>query len=393
VDGQIALFTDQDKLRQILINLLSNAVKFTDKGEIRVRAVMKERKLLLAVSDTGTGIPASALAFIFEEFRQVDDGSMRAHKGTGLGLSISRRLAMLLGGEIVVESELGVGSTFTLTIPMNLKVVQGPAVFRPSFSIAPQASSSEDGPLKPNEKLVLAIDDDPDVIYLLKENLADAGYRVVGAQSGEEGLRKARELAPFAITLDIIMPGADGWQVLHALKADARTRHIPVILLSVVDQKDLGYRLGAADVLLKPFDRDGLAGALARVAPQCGRILVVDDDPMVPELVRQWLEGEDCQIDWVADGAAALESLSGQRPNVILLDLLMPRMDGLALLDALSGDPRYRDIPVIVLTAKTLDKTERELLQERVLGLIEKHGLDREALMREVRRVLPACAA
>jgi CheY-like chemotaxis protein len=160
-----------------------------------------------------------------------------------------------------------------------------------------------------------------------------------------------------------------------------------------VDQKDLGYRLGAADVLLKPFDRDGLAGALARVAPQCRRILVVDDDPNVPELVRQWLAGEGCQIDWVADGAAALESLSGQRPNVILLDLLMPRMDGLALLDALSGDPQYRDIPVIVLTAKTLDKTERELLQERVLALIEKHGLDREALMREVRRVLPACAA
>ena len=392
-DGQIALFTDQDKLRQILINLLSNAVKFTDKGEIRVRAVMRERKLLLAVADTGAGIPASALAFIFEEFRQVDDGSTRTHKGTGLGLSISRRLAMLLGGEITVESELGVGSTFTLAIPMNLKVVPSPAVSRPSFPIAPQASSAEDGPLKPNERLVLAIDDDPDVIYLLKENLADAGYRVVGAQSGEEGLRKARELTPFAITLDIIMPGADGWQVLHALKADARTRHIPVILLSVVDQKDLGYRLGAADVLLKPFDRDGLAAALARVAPQCGRILVVDDDPNVPELVRQWLAGEGCQIDWVADGAAALESLSGQRPNVILLDLLMPRMDGLAFLDAVSGDPRYRDIPVIVLTAKTLGESERAMLQERVLGLIEKHGLDREALMREVRRVLPACAA
>jgi len=389
-EGRIVLFTDQEKLRQILINLLSNAAKFTEAGEIRVRAVAREGKLRLVVADTGTGIPASALALIFEEFRQVDNGNARAHKGTGLGLSISRRLAALLGGEIKVESKLGIGSTFTLTIPMRLDAAIAGQPGLVSLAVAPHDRPVEGRPLEPNERLVLAIDDDPDVIYLLKENLADAGYRVVGAHTGEEGLRMARELGPLAITLDIIMPRADGWQVLHALKADARTRHIPVILLSVVDQKDLGYRLGAADILLKPIDREGLLGALARVAPQCGRILVVDDDPNVPELIGQWIEGEGWRIDWAADGAAALDSLSSQRPHVILLDLLMPRMDGLAFLDAIGGDPRYRDIPVIVLTSKTLDDTERAMLQERVLGVIEKHGIDREALMQEVRRALPA---
>jgi signal transduction histidine kinase/DNA-binding response OmpR family regulator/HAMP domain-containing protein len=392
-DGEIALFTDHNKLKQILINLLSNAVKFTNEGEIRVRASVRNGTLVMAVADTGVGIAASALGYMFEEFRQVDDGSARVQNGTGLGLSISRRLAALLGGDITVESELGIGSTFTVTMPARLGAalnVPAPASVVP---VALPLSPVGDRTTVAGNKLVLAIDDDPDVIYLLKENLADAGYRVVGAQSGEEGLRKARELDPIAITLDIIMPGADGWQVLHALKGDVRTRHIPVILLTVIDQKDLGYRLGAADVVLKPFDRAGLIGALARVAPQCRRILVVDDDPNVPDLVRQWLEGEGCHIDWAADGSAALESLAATRPSVILLDLLMPRMDGLAFLDAVSGDRRYSDIPVIVLTSKTLDEDERNALQERVLGLVQKHGLDRETLMREVRRALPACAA
>ena len=376
------LFTDQEKLKQILINLLSNAAKFTEMGSITLRGHHLGERVEFAVADTGIGIPKAALGLIFEEFRQVDSGATRAHGGTGLGLSISSRLARMLGGEIIVESEEGKGSTFAFSIPLRL-------ASSPERAPKPQAPTPAETQPRPGEKLVLAIDDDPNVVYLLKENLADAGYRVIGAGSGEEGLEKARRLRPRAITLDIVMPGTDGWQVLHALKTDPLIRDIPVILISVVDQKELGFRLGAADYVVKPFDREALIATVARVVPDGRRILVVDDDPNVAELVRQLLEGEGYTIDCASDGTAGLERIAQARPSVILLDLLMPRMDGLTFLDALQGDKALKTIPVIVLTAKSLSAADRGILQERVLGLIEKRGLDPEALIREVRRALP----
>jgi signal transduction histidine kinase/CheY-like chemotaxis protein len=386
VQGPLSvLYTDQGKLKQILINLLSNAAKFTETGSITLRGRSLGERVEVAVADTGSGIPKAALELIFEEFRQVDGGSDRGHKGTGLGLTISRRLARLLGGDITVESEVGEGSTFTITLPVRLA---GAPELKPAPSAA-RAPAPPEVPVRPGENIVLAIDDDRNVLHLLRENLADAGYRVIGAESGEEGLQRARELKPRAITLDILMPDIDGWQVLHTLKTDPVTRDIPVILLSIVDRTDLGFRLGAADYLVKPFDSQALIGAVARVAPHCRRILVVDDDPNVPELVRQLFEGEHFTIDWAADGAAGLEYLAQVRPDVILLDLVMPRMDGLAFLDALERNAAYKEIPVIMLTAESLSPTDRRMLQERVLGLIEKRGLDREALIQELRRVLP----
>lgn len=390
--SDLVMFTDQDKLKQILLNLLSNAAKFTEQGEIIVRTEVEGDKVQISVADTGPGIPATDLNVIFEEFRQLDTGSSRTHKGTGLGLAISRQLASLLDGELTVDSNVGVGSTFTLTVPLRLSGEHANSERPSQVDQGGPIGSAETAGSEPASAVVLVIDDDPDVIYLLTENLAEVGYRVVGAQSGEEGLRKARELNPFAIILDVMLPEADGWQVLHALKSDDRTRDVPVIVLSVVDQQALGYRLGASDFLLKPFDRQMLLAALARVSPQCGRVLVVDDDPNVPELVRQWLDQTGCEIDWAPDGSVALSRLAERRPSVILLDLLMPRMDGLSFLEALNADAQYRDIPVIVLTAKILDETERATLQERVHGLIEKRGLDRASLIREVRRALPAAA-
>jgi len=213
---------------------------------------------------------------------------------------------------------------------------------------------------------------------------------VVGAVSGEEGLRKARELRPFAITLDILMPHKDGWQVLHELKADVATRDIPIIVLSIVDQKDLGYRLGASDYLLKPFDRDTILAALARISSPQGRLLVVDDDPQVIDLVRQLLEGESYAVAAAMDGQEALEALAKQRPDVILLDLLMPRLDGFGVLEYLRQESHTRDLPVIVLTAKTLTTEEEALLRQRVLTVIQKGGLERDALIRELRSALQA---
>jgi PAS domain S-box-containing protein len=376
------LVTDLDKLKQILMNLLSNALKFTPEGSVTVRARHQDGAIALAVVDTGIGIPEDKLELIFEEFRQVDSSTARAYGGTGLGLSISRRLARLLGGDLSVRSTVGVGSTFTLTMPLgSIRVQPGQRTISPHHR--EDAAEPSNG-----DRVVLAIDDDPDVIYLLRENLAEAGYRVVGALSGREGLQKARELRPLAITLDILMPKKDGWQVLHELKADTATRDVPIIVLSVVDNKVLGYRLGAFDYLLKPFDRETILAALSHVPPPQGHLLVVDDDPKVVDLVGQLLEGEPYEILSAVDGQAAVEAIAHRRPDVILLDLLMPRMDGFTLIEQLRQDPQLQRIPVIVLTAKTLTAAEQMLLDQSVRTVIQKRGLDRDTLIQELRSLL-----
>lgn len=377
------LWTDRDKLKQILINLLSNAVKFTEAGTVTVRARPGNGTMAIAVADTGIGIPADARELIFEEFRQVDSSSTRKHGGTGLGLSISRHFARLLGGDVSVQSTLGVGSTFTLILPLRYEVP----------SVAPRADSAavrDEREAPANGKVILVIDDDPDVIYLLRENLGEAGYRVVGALSGQDGLQKARELKPFAITLDIMMPNKDGWEVLHELKAHRATRDIPIIVVSIVDNKELGYRLGAFDYLLKPIDRDTVITALGRIAPPHGRLLVVDDDPVVVDMVGQLLEGEPYEVEAAADGQEALEAIARRRPDVILLDLLMPRLDGFAVLEQLRQDPEHALIPVIVLTAKTLTSAEHAVLEQSVLKVIQKRGLDRDHFIQELRGALQA---
>ena len=255
------LFTDEDRLHQILVNLLGNAVKFTEEGTIRVTARHRDGQVAIAVADTGIGIPEEALERIFEEFHQVDNSTTRQYSGTGLGLSISRHFARLLGGDITVQSAVRVGSTFTVTIPLRHEEVQ------PSTHAAAVPARDDAAPIPRTGKVVLAIDDDSNMIDLLRQNLTEAGYHVIGAPSSEEGLQKARDLRPLAITLDILMPQRDGWQMLHELKTNVATRDIPIIVLSVVDNKELAYRLGAFECLLKPVDRDVILATLARIAP------------------------------------------------------------------------------------------------------------------------------
>jgi signal transduction histidine kinase/DNA-binding response OmpR family regulator len=378
------LCTDQGKVQQILVNLLSNAVKFTPEGAVTVTARRRAEEIAISVADTGIGIPAPALSLIFEEFHQVDSSSTRQYSGMGLGLSISRHLARLLGGDITVQSTLGCGSTFTVTLPLHYHA----ASLTTRVALAP---SPAEPVLQPrSDRVLLAIDDDPDVLYLLGENLAEAGYRVVGAVSGEEGLQKARALRPFAITLDILMPHKDGWQILHALKADVATRDIPIIVLSIVDNKVLGYRLGAFDYLLKPFEREAILGALARIPPRRGRLLVIDDDPQVADLVRQLLAGEPYEVVTAADGQAALEVIARQHPDVVLLDLLMARMEAFAVIEHLRQDAQYSQIPIIALTATTLTTAERAALEQSVRTVIQKQGLERDALLQELRNLLQA---
>jgi len=397
------MYSDQDKMKQILLNLLSNAAKFTHQGQITVSARRQEEMLVLSVADTGIGISEEALARVFEDFQQVDTSATRQYGGTGLGLSISRHLARLLGGDLTATSGDGMGSTFVLTVPLRYRAEWTPMELPPkrgesdetSFQLAAERREGQEAlTLRGEDKpLVLAIDDDPDVIYLLRENLGEAGYRVVGALDGQEGVNKAREIRPFAITLDILMPNKDGWQVLHELKTDVTTRDIPVIVLSIVDKKSFGFQLGATDYLVKPLDGEAVLAALNRLARASHgvppkRLLVVDDDPQVIDMVCQFLEQTEYVVEGAEDGVAALEAIVRQRPDAILLDLVMPRLDGFGVIEQLKHDPDCRCIPVVVLTAKTLANEEIARLQDCVSQVVRKQGLDSETLIQELHRAL-----
>ena len=381
------IYTDQDKLKQILINLLSNAAKFTHQGQISLRSRRQEENLIIEVSDTGIGIPTEKLETVFEEFQQADSSTTRRYGGTGLGLSISRHLAQLMGGDLTATSTKGEGSTFTLSIPLCYNAAQQ-SEHTQQFGL-PKVSTNPDS----GKPVILAIDDNPDLADLLRQNLSEAGYQVVGALSAEAGLHKARELQPFAITLDILLPDKDGWQTLHELKTNPETRDIPVILLTIVDQKTLGYHLGAADYLLKPLDERAILTTLERLAQKncgapLGRLLVVDDDPNVADIIRQLLENSACQIESAADGLAALEAIAKSPPDAILLDLMMPNMDGFGVLEHLRADPATHHIPVVVLTAKTLTQEEKKYLQTSMAAIIQKQGVSEEALLSELRSAL-----
>jgi signal transduction histidine kinase/CheY-like chemotaxis protein len=377
------VLSDQDKLKQIIINLLSNALKFTEEGEVKLSATVEDASLRVAVSDTGIGIPSDALEYIFDEFRQVDGSSTREHGGTGLGLSITRKLTHLLGGTIDVSSVEGEGSTFTVILPLTRRDEEAPAeALRPDEET--RASAEMRG-----KKVLLAIDDDPNVVILLRQNLEDEGYYVVGALNADEGIRKAREIHPFAVTLDILMPQKDGWGVLSDLKVDPATRDIPIIMLSIIDNKELGFSLGAFDYLVKPFDKEAIMAALQRFPRINGkRVLVVDDEPAAVDLLTQILQDEGYQAKGTYSGEEALRALDAAPQDIILLDLLMPEMDGFEVIQRVKANPRWRDIPIIVVTAKDLTDSEWGFLHRSVDRVIQKSGLARENLMKEVQSLL-----
>jgi len=383
------VYSDPSRIRQIIINLLSNATKFTESGTITVGLKPVGEELLeLSVADTGIGIPQEALQAIFEEFRQVDGTTTRKYGGTGLGLSISQRLAGMLGGGIRVESEEGCGTTFTVSITARYGQATE-ARDRRSDTTGEQAVAADGAPAD-GRRIVLSIDDDPNVISLLTQELEEEGYQVVGATRALEGIEKARSVGPHAITLDIMMPGMDGWEAISRLKADPATRDIPLIVVSIIDNKELGYRLGADEYLVKPVEKDALLRSLKRFDRGGGEALVIDDDPAVVELVTQLLEEDGWTVRGAGDGQQGLNKLRRRTPDVVLLDLMMPVMDGFETLARIraSRNERIRDLPVIVVTAKDLSARERRDLLQSTSRIVEKDGLNREHLLRELRASL-----
>jgi CheY-like chemotaxis protein/anti-sigma regulatory factor (Ser/Thr protein kinase) len=398
VDESLTIvYSDQDKIRQIILNLLSNAAKFTHAGKVILAAKQDRENLRISVSDTGIGISEEALPRIFKEFQQADSSTTRQYGGTGLGLSISRNLARLLGGDLNVESQLGKGSTFTLIIPIQFQNKTLPSV----DETPPLTSDREPAPVKETaqhpgpdsaKKRLLVIDDDPDAVYLLQENLNQQEYEIIGTRNGLDGMRMAREQQPQAILLDIIMPGADGWQVLHDLKEDPATSDIPVILLTIVDKKALGFRLGAAAYLLKPLDPVAVRDALNRVIVYSDHtqkhVLVVDDDPNVADMLRQFLPESEFRLESALDGMAGLAAIEANRPDILLLDIIMPRLDGFGVIEKLRANPETRDLPIIVISAKDLTADESARLKESVAFVMKKQGFEGEKLMDEIHNVL-----
>jgi len=377
---------DLTKVRQALFNLLNNACKFTDRGTISL-AVTRETIgdqdwMVFSVSDTGIGMTPEQLARLFEAFSQADAATTRKYGGTGLGLALSRRLCRMMGGDVTVESEAGRGSTFSIRLPAHVaEAAEEPVAPAPLADHMP-----------PGVGTVLVIDDEATVRDLMQRFLIKEGFRVVTAASGEEGLRWARELRPDAITLDVMMPGMDGWAVLSALKADSEVADIPVIMLTIVDDKNLGYALGASDYLTKPIDRERLVTVLKqhrRDRP----VLVVDDDAEVRQLLRRMLESEGYAVVEAENGRVALERLRGETPSLILLDLMMPEMDGFEFVAELRRHEGWRAIPIVVITARDLSRDDRERLNGHVEKILQKGTYDRDELLAEVRELVASSVA
>jgi signal transduction histidine kinase/CheY-like chemotaxis protein len=390
------IYGDMVKTRQILFNLLSNGSKFTQNGTLTLRVTRDSTNIRFIIQDTGIGMTPEAQKNLFKEFTQADNSTTRKYGGTGLGLAICKRFCEMMGGSIRVESKSGVGSTFTVVLPVKLKVAdeyksdvkiekKAEAASHPATTVHPV---TKPGQKKPS---VLVIDDNQDVQDLLRRVLEKEGVDVTVASEGEVALQLAEHLKPILITLDVMMPGLDGWAVLTALKKNPLTLDIPVVVVSMVDNKPMAAALGAADYVTKPFDREKIIQILERYTNRLDTpsILVVEDNVNNYELVARTLEKEGFKVSYAPNGQVALQMLDEVKPKLIVLDLMMPEMSGFDFVTELRRREEAAHIPVIVLTAKELTPVDRDLLrQAEVASILQKSGQSPHELMEEIRRCL-----
>ncbi|WP_372632960.1 response regulator [Cohnella sp.] len=383
--------TDVTKLRQIMLNLLSNAAKFTRDGAIRIEGRLMEKKgtsgYSIRVADSGIGMTEEQIGKLFQPFTQADSSTTRKYGGTGLGLTITQRFCELLGGDISVESRTGEGSSFTCWLPLGqVGEVQGtgPQAEKPP---TPQLGSE----FAASDKVsILLIDDEPVNLQLMRNYLADEGWTLAFAESGAEGLLMTRQLKPKLICLDILMPSMDGWSVLSELKSDPELRDIPVVILSLTDDKPLGYSLGASEFLTKPLEREQLVAVIDKYLPDTEErtVLVVEDDVTTSEMMVKLLGKDGYSVATAGNGRLALEKLAFEKPGLILLDLMMPEMDGYQFLAELRKREEWSSIPVVVVTAKSMAAEESLRLNGYVKGVLQKGSFEPKQLLAEVRRYM-----
>ncbi|RNB86999.1 response regulator [Brevibacillus fluminis] len=374
--------TDVTKLRQILLNVLSNACKFTKEGTILLSAEYEMRQgkqgIRFQVRDTGIGMTEEQLARLFEAFKQADSSTTRKYGGTGLGLAISQKLCQIMGGDIQVASEFGKGTTFTIwlpTIEQDIHVL---------------ADTKETEMLVKGSSTLLVIDDDMAMLQLMKRYLGKEDWTVAVAKNGHEGIRLAKELRPTVIALDVLMPGMDGWTVLTTLKNDPELAGIPVVMISMTDDKNLGYALGASEFLTKPVYRERLIAVLDKYVPERrdNSVLVIEDDVTTSQMMTKMLEKEGYRVTHACNGQIALDVVAESVPQLILLDLMMPEMDGFEFVTQLRKREEWRAIPIVVVTAKTITDEERLRLNGYVKNIVQKGNFERNALLQEIRQLI-----
>ena len=374
-----SMTADLTKVRQSLFNLLSNSSKFTENGRIRLLASRFQSGgtdwCEFRVTDTGIGIPEEKQLSVFEPFSQVDEGRSRKFGGTGLGLAITKRFCEMMGGQITLTSEPGKGSEFCIRLPAT-------TACNAERETAP-------APAQAHQNTVLIVDDDPAAQELLRRFMEREGYHPVSASSGSHALQIVKEVHPVAITLDVMMPGMDGWAVLSSLKNDPETADIPVIIVSIVDDKNLGYALGAAEYLTKPIDRERFSKVLDRYRCTAGNcpVLLVEDDPAVRQTLRSVLERHGWRVSEAGNGAIALEIMANEAPELILLDLIMPEMDGFEFAEHMRKNEQWRSIPVIIITSKDLTADEISRLNGNVERILRKESYAYSDLLGEIHRI------
>jgi signal transduction histidine kinase/DNA-binding response OmpR family regulator len=378
VEPEVGLLdADRLRFRQVVLNLLANAVKFTPEGgRVDVRAFIRGQDLVILVTDTGVGVSVEDRQRIFDAFQQgTQSGQI---EGTGLGLTLSKRILEMHGGRIWVESEAGRGSTFGIELPA------GPEQL--AANSEPQASQDSGIILEPalgSRPTVVVVEDDRRSFDLLRTYLEAAGARVVSAGDGEEGLDTVRRLSPAGVVLDILLPGIDGWDVLAQLKADPGTAAIPVVVVSMLDERGRGFALGATEYLVKPVGKEQLLAALYRAAAmpeQKHTVVAIDDDPLAIELVRASLEPEGWTVLGAMTGQEGLALVRERQPSAVLLDLLMPGMDGFEVVEALRADPETKSVPVVILTSMSMTHQDKERLQGRITYVARKTEFDLSGL-------------
>ncbi len=377
------VFLDQTRLSQVILNLLSNAAKFTREGLICLSAERTSGWLIIKVIDSGIGMTPEQLERIFDPFSQADASTTREFGGTGLGLSISRKLCELMRGTLTAESEKDVGSTFTIKIPTERGDDQINELSSDIVSTREFAEQDQTG------HCILVIDDDENIRDLMQRMLTREGYRVVTAAGGNEGIKLARQIKPSVITLDVLMPDQDGWSVLGQLKSDPELVDIPVVMQTILDESRKGFMLGASEFLTKPIDRKRIIEVIRRLDHQADRkALVVEDDEDTRSMIVDWLQTEGWQVNTARNGVEGVQAYLQHTPGLIILDLMMPEMDGFEFLEQVRQHPQAVESSVIVVTAKDLTSSELERLNGGVQRIIQKGNHMSEGILKEIKRHL-----